>query len=251
MNEYKKLNIARSIFAFIIFVIFGVIIFTEKGGDIFIPKIQEKLNLYLATNYKNIIDKTIQEDIIYKDRTFTMKVIDKLNKEHYFYITYNNGKITDTYKTDYEEGKNLLNKITKNLEQEIYKKTKINAKVNILDSLDEYTSKVQELILNENDLINKKIYSIELNIDLKPWNEINAAIVITNTLNKFKENNINPKNYTITINNIDEITESIEIYNINNNFINNKNKEKILKDIINNKKSELLENNNITFKHLN
>ena len=108
MNNYKKLNIFRGIFAFIIFVIFGIIIFTEKGGDIFIPKIQEKLNTYLLTNYQNIIGKTIQEEITYKDRTFTMKIIDKLNKEHYFYIIYDNGKITDTYQKDYQEGKQLL-----------------------------------------------------------------------------------------------------------------------------------------------
>ena len=251
MNNYKKLNIARGIFAFTIFVIFGIIIFTEKGGDIFIPKIQEKLNEYLLTNYQGIVDKTIQEEIIYKNRTFTMKIIDKLNKDHYFYITYNNGKITDTYQTDYQEGKKLLDKITKNLEKEIYTKTKINTKVKILDSLDNYTSKVQELILNEKNLINSKIYSLEINIDLKPWNGTNAAIMITNTLNTFIEKNIVPKNYTITINNIDEITETIEIYNITNSFVNNKDKENILNDIINNKNSDLLENNKITFKHLN
>lgn len=251
MNNYKKLNIFRGIFAFIIFVIFGIIIFTEKGGDIFIPKIQEKLNTYLLTNYQNIIGKTIQEEITYKDRTFTMKIIDKLNKEHYFYIIYDNGKITDTYQKDYLEGKQLLNKITKDLEEEIYNKTNIKTKVKILDSLENYTTKVQELILNEKNLISSKIYSLEINIDLKPWNGTNAAIVITNTLNTFIEKNIVPKNYTITINNLDEITETIEIYNITNNFVNNKDKEDILNDIINNKNSDLLENNKITFKHLN
>ena len=75
--------------------------------------------------------------------------------------------------------------------------------------------------------------------------------MITNTLNTFIEKNIVPKNYTITINNIDEITETIEIYNITNSFVNNKDKEDILNDIINNKNSDLLENNKITFKHLN
>ena len=69
--------------------------------------------------------------------------------------------------------------------------------------------------------------------------------MITNTLNTFIEKNIVPKNYTITINNIDEITETIEIYNITNSFVNNKDKEDILNDIINNKNSDLLENNKI------
>ncbi len=251
MDKYKRLNIARGIFAFIIFVAFGIIICTEKGGDLLIPKVKEKINNYLTTNYSNIINNINQEEIIYKDRTFTMKVHDKINKNRYFYITYNNGKITDTYKKDYVQGKTLLDKITKDLENEIYNKTKIKTKVNILSSLDEYTTKVQELILKENNLSKTKIYSLDINIDLKPWNEINASTVISNTLNTFKNNNINPKSYTITINNIDEITESIEIYNIDNDFINNSNKEQILHDIIENKKSNLLDENNITFKYLN
>lgn len=251
MNKYKKLNIARGIFAFIIFVAFGIIICTEKGGDFLIPKVQEKLNEYLTTNYTNIINDTIQEEIIYKDRTFTMKIYDKKNKNHYFYVKYDNGKITDTYQEDYIKGQNILNEIKNNLEQEIYNKTKIKVKVEILSSLDKYTSKVQELILKKQNLLNVKIYSLAISIDLKPWNGENASIVITNTLNTFIENNINPKSYTITINNLDEITDTIEIYNINNEFVNNKYKKEILDDIIKNKKSDLLENNNITFKHLN
>ena len=63
MEKYKRLNFARSIFTFIIFVIFGIIICTEKGGHLLIPKIQEKINEYLTTNYKNILDKTIQNEI--------------------------------------------------------------------------------------------------------------------------------------------------------------------------------------------
>ena len=124
MNKYKKLNIARGIFTFIIFVAFGIIICTEKGGNFLIPKVQEKLNEYLTTNYTNIINDTIQEEIIYKDRTFTMKIYDKKNKNHYFYVKYDNGKITDTYQEDYIKGQNILNEIKNNLEQEIYNKTK-------------------------------------------------------------------------------------------------------------------------------
>lgn len=251
MDKYKRLNIARGIFTFIIFVIFGIIICTEKGGDFLIPKVNEKLNNYLTTNYKNIINDTIQEETTYKDRKFTMKITDKINENHYFYITYDNGKITDTYKEDYIQGKTLLKKITKDLEKEIYEKTKINAKVNILSSLDEYTTKVQDIILKEKNLLNLKIYSVDINIDLDTLNATNATTTITDTLNKFIEKKINPKSYTITINNLNDITETIEIYNITNDFVNNSNKEKIINDIIKNKKSDLLDEYNINFKHLN
>ena len=46
-----------------------------------------------------------------------MKVTNKLNKNHYFYITYSNKKITDTYKEDYLEGRTLLTKTSNNLEK--------------------------------------------------------------------------------------------------------------------------------------
>lgn len=251
MDKYKKLNIARSIFAFIIFVAFGIIICTEKGGDILIPKINKKINEYLTTNYTNIINETIQEEIIYKNKTFSMKIHNKLNKNHYFYITYKNGKITDTYQEDYLKGKSLLKELSTKLEKEIYNKTKINTKVNILSSLDKYTSKIQKIIIKEDNLTNIKIYSLAINLDLKTWNKETAANVITNTLKTFINNNINPKSYIITINNMNEITESIEIHNINNDFVNNEYKEEILNDIIKNNKSDLLEEHNITFKYLN
>ena len=251
MDKYKKLNIERGIFAFIIFVAFGIIVCTEKGGDLLIPKVKEKLSKYITTNYTSIVNDTIQDEITYKDKTFTMKIYDKTNKNHYFYITYDNGKITDTYQEDYIKGKSLLNKIQKDLEKEIYNKTKIEAKVNILSSLDKYTSRVQNLILKEENLESLKFYTLSINIDLRTWDEENASKVITDTLNTFIKHNINPKSYTITINNLKEITESIEINNIDNDFMNNEYKEQIFSDIINNKKSNLLNEYNITFKHLN
>ena len=251
MDKYKKLNIARGVFAFIIFVAFGIIVCTEKGGDLLIPKLKEKLNEYITTNYTSIVNNTIQDEITYKDKTFTMKIYDKTNKNHYFYITYDNGKITDTYQEDYIKGKSLLNEIKNTLEKEIYNKTKIEAKVNILSSLDEYTSRVQNLILKEDNLEGLKFYTLSINIDLRTWDEVSASKEITDMLNTFIKYNINPKSYIITINNLKEITESIEIKNIDNDFINNEYKEQILSDIINNKKSDLLDEYNITFKHLN
>mgnify|MGYP003301032597 CR=1 FL=1 len=251
MDKYKKLNIARGVFAFIIFVAFGIIVCTEKGGDLLIPKVKEKLNEYITTNYTSIVNNTIQDEITYKDKTFTMKIYDKTNKNHYFYITYDNGKITDTYQEDYIKGKSLLNEIKNTLEKEIYNKTKIEAKVNILSSLDEYTSRVQNLILKEDNLEGLKFYTLSINIDLRTWDEVSASKEITDMLNTFIKYNINPKSYIITINNLKEITESIEIKNIDNDFINNEYKEQILSDIINNKKSDLLDEYNITFKHLN
>ena len=62
---------------------------------------------------------------------------------------------------------------------------------------------------------------------------------------------IYPKYYVFIINNTNEITKSIEINNIQEDFINNPNREDIIKDILNNNNSKLLNDNNITFKYLN
>ena len=62
---------------------------------------------------------------------------------------------------------------------------------------------------------------------------------------------ITPKNYTLTITNQKEITNSIEIANITTEFINNPHKEEIIRDIINDKKSLLLKESKITYKYKN
>ena len=68
------------------------------------------------------------------------------------YITYKNGKITDTYKEDYLEGKSLLNNLNNNMTKEINNKTKDTYKINFISTLDNYNSQVQDKIINENNL---------------------------------------------------------------------------------------------------
>ena len=43
-------------------------------------QLQTKINEYLTTNYKNIIDKTIQNEIIYKDKNIINKKYKKRNE---------------------------------------------------------------------------------------------------------------------------------------------------------------------------
>ena len=113
MNKQKKLTLERGIFVFIVFVLLGVIVVTEKFGDVMTPKITKKINTYIEEKYKDLNLKT--NDVTFKNTTYTMKVESKENKNHYFYIKYFNRKITDTYKKDYVEGKNLLAYIEKKI----------------------------------------------------------------------------------------------------------------------------------------
>ena len=153
MNKQKKLLLERSIFILIVFVALGVIVITEKFGNIMIPKASKKINTYVDEKYKDLNLKT--NDVTFKNTTYTMKVESKENKHHYFYINYYNRKITDTYKKDYVEGKNLLNYLKKKLKKEINNKTNTNCDIEITSTLDKYTELVQEKIIKKKLVIDK------------------------------------------------------------------------------------------------
>lgn len=242
MNKQKKLLLERSIFILIVFVALGVIVITEKFGNIMIPKASKKINTYVDEKYKDLNLKT--NDVTFKNTTYTMKVESKENKHHYFYINYYNRKITDTYKKDYVEGKNLLNYLKKKLKKEINNKTNTNCDIEITSTLDKYTELVQEKIIKEDNLLELKFYIIKKELVIDKWDEETITNKINNFLEKFE--NITPKSYTITITNKEDITESIEIKNITNEVT-----KEIISDIINNKKSDLLRENKITYKYLN
>ena len=242
MNKQKKLVLERSIFIVIVFVCLGIIVITEKFGNIMIPKATKKINTYIEERYKDLNLKT--NEVTFKNTTYTMKVESKENKNHYFYINYYNRKITDTYKKDYVEGKNLLTHIKKVLKKEISNKTNTNCDIEITSALDEYTDIVKERIIKEDNLLELKFFIIKKELIIDKWDEETITNKINNFLDKF--DNITPKSYTIIITNEEDITESIEIKNITNKV----NKE-IISDIINNKKSDLLKENKITYKYLN
>lgn len=242
MNKRKKLSFERGVFAFIVFVLLGVIIVTEKFGNIMIPKVTKKMNNYINENYKDLNLNT--NDVTYKNTTYTMKVESKENKHHYFYINYYNRKITDTYKKDYIEGKNLLNYIKKKLKKTITHKTNTSCDIEITTTLDKYTDTVKERIIKEDNLLELKFFIVKKELIIDNWNDENITNKINDFLDKFTD--ITPKSYTIIITNKDDITESIEIKNITKKI----NKE-IISDIIKDEKSDLLKENKITYKYLN
>ena len=242
MNKQKKLTLERGVFAFIVFVLLGVIVVTEKFGSIMTPKITKKMHNYIEENYKNLDLKT--NEVTFKNTTYTMKVESKENKHHYFYINYFNRKITDTYKKDYVERKNLLKHIEKKLKKEINNKTNTNCDIEITATLDKYTEIVRERIIKEDNLLELKFFIVKKGLVIDKWDEETITNKINSFINKFGD--ITPKSYAITITNKDDITESIEIKNITNTL-----SKEIINDIINDNKSDLLKENKITYKYLN
>lgn len=252
MNNKNKLVLGQGLFIMFVIVSFGLIVMNEKGGAIFSSKIEKEITIYLEENYSNIINNIKLNPIEYSKRKFKVKVESKKNKNYYFNITYNKGKISDSYSEDYEKGKTLLTHIEKKLEKDIYNKTNIKCKISPLSSLDSYTEKLQDRIIKEENLLELSFYTIEKEIIISNWNSNDIVKEIDDFIETIESNNINPKYYKIIITKEDDITYSIEINNITKDFFNNKNKIKIIENILNdNDKDNILEENKITYKYLN
>ena len=241
----NALIIGRGIFLVFIIVAFGLIIINEKKDELLKNKIEKRINNYLETNFSNL---DLNKDILkYKNKSYKLKVISKKNNNHYFYIIYKDKEITDTYKQDYEEGNTLLKNKTNEIKKEIKEETSIECDVLPTNKLNEYNTLIQEKLLN-NEIDNLKYYYIKKELIIDNWNEEEITKEIINLITTISNNDFTPKYYNITIINNNDITQSIEINNITEDFINNTENIQIIKNIISNNKSELLNKNKITFK---
>ena len=70
-------------------------------------------------------------------------------------------------------------------------------------------------------------------------------------MDTYDSQNITPKNYTITIINKENIKETIQINNLTTDLKDNSSKETIIDDIINDRNSKLLKENDITYDFTN
>ena len=247
MNEGKKLTIQMALFFLVIFVVFGTIVIKEKQNIIFLPKIENSISEYMNNTYQNL---SLEKDkVTEKNNVFTMKVKNIKNKNHYFYIKYTKKKITDTYKTDYLEGKTILKHLSTKLEKDIYKETNISYKVSFDNKFNNYSEKVQKLLLEEN-IKTLKVYTIEKEITTS-WEINNITKILTDTMTTLEKKQFTPKNYTFIITNEKDITQSVKINNIKSSLINENKLQIIISDIINNNKSNILAENKITYEYLN
>ena len=251
MHNKNTLILSRGLFIIIIIVAFGLIIMNEKGGELFKTKIDKKINEYLETHYKDSIENANLEEITYDNNTFTKKIVSKQNKNLYFYIQYKNKEIKDTYQEDYEEGKTLLDYIDKKLEKEIKSKAKIDCTVESINTLNNYSEKVQERNIKEDNLLQLKFLIIKKEIEIDNWTKEEITKEIVAFIETVNNKDITPKYYEITINNPADITTSIIISNITEDFLKANNKEQIIEDIINKKETQSLKDSNLMIKYEN
>ena len=119
MNSKNSLLLGRGIFIIFTIVALGLIVMNEKGGSLFLNKIDKQLENHFETNYQDIKNNVIVKEAKYKEGLFQKKIVSKENNNLFFYIEYKDKKITDTYTKDYKEGKTLFNYLNKELEKEI------------------------------------------------------------------------------------------------------------------------------------
>ncbi len=244
----KKLQLQYYIFFIVVFVLFSVLIITEKLSPLMNDKVDKKLNNYIKENYKLNNIKTTKTKYI--DTVYQKKVVSTLNNNYYFIVYYDKKKITDTYQKDYVEGNTFLKHISKSIQNTIYKKNNTKYTISINNKFNNFTEEVKTKIFKEEDLESLSIYTLSYKLKTTFDNKTISNQII-NIDKNLSSNNINPKSYEITITDEKDITNSIKINGINRNIINSNKLNNIIDDIINNKKSNILNENNITYKKLN
>lgn len=239
----QKLKIQYAIFLIIVILLFGTIVINQKLTPFFEKKADQKINTYIEEHYKDLKDMN-KEPTKENNNSYTKIIRNKHNKNYYFKVTYKDKTITSTYQKDYVEGYSFLKYISNKIEKDINKKVNKKYKVLINNKLNKYSENTKNNIIKEKDLLSSEIYSLEIKINTKTTiNDITNSIISIN--NKLLSQNIKPKSYNFII--IDS-TSKKEI-KINNLVINN-NLKYIINDIILNRNSDLLKNNNITYEKL-
>ena len=216
MNEQQKLTLKMALLFLVVFVFFGVIIVKEKFDILFIPKVEKKFDTYLQDNYMSIYSSLKKNKINYKNDVFTLKVTSSQNKNLFFYLTYTNKKIKDTYQKDYIEGNSLLNHIEKSIEKDVLTKTNEEVEISIDTNLDEFAKTVKDKIINTNSSAYStlKIYTLKKEILTKKFSSKEITESILSFTSLLKKNNITPKAYSFTIINEDDLTKTISLDNL-------------------------------------
>lgn len=246
MKQDKKLILGMALLFLITFVSFGTIVVTEKLAPFFTDKIKTKFETYIEKNYKDDKNNLTIGKITYKNQQYKAKISNKKNKNWYFYITYQNKKIKDTYKEDYLEGKTLLTSIERKIEKKV--KDKLNQKVTITFplTLNKYTNQIKENLIS-NNLKEIKTYDITLTITTPTLTTENINKELEKRIQELYQIDIYPNHYTIKINSKDE---KLTITNLTEKTMKKEYRTQIINDIINNTNSNIIKENNITYNYV-
>ena len=161
MNERNKLTFCMAFLFFFVIVGFGSIVIEEKKISLVLPKAQKKITNYIKDKYSDEkkefkVSKT-KYDL--KCNCYKSKVTNKINNNLYFYVTYKQKKIKDTYVNDYKKGIVLLSDIEKKLTNELQNLNKDQQgnkdktlKVKINKTLDKFNPSIKNDILTTKNI---------------------------------------------------------------------------------------------------
>ena len=226
MNEKNKLTLYMGILYMLAILFFGIILIDDKAKDYKIPQAEKKLKTYIKNTYKEEIKDFTYGKTKRHGSRYDIKVYNKKNKDLYFTVSYENKKITDTYKKDYVEGKTLNKNIEKYLNNMINEEIKQNKnnyttyKIVYNTKLNNCTTFVRNKLLNKT--YNIPIYTIYVETSFNN----NLEDVLTNILNYTKKLNLTPKDYHLILNNENNLSKSIDL-KIDNDII-----EESIKEIV-------------------
>lgn len=244
----NKLKIEFTIFAILVITAFSVIIIQEKMTPMLNKKVDEKMFNYLQENYAKDLDVNGLgvSKTKYKNHSYQKTIYNPTNDKLNFTIIYKNKEFSDNYQENYVEGKEFLNYISNKTNQIIHNYYKEKTKVTIDKKLNEYNDKIKEKLLKEDNLIALSIYNldIELTSNLSET-DITKLLIDTNTT--LESSGIIPRTYSFTIIDTKDVAKYITIKNIKPDLIKSNSINTVIKNIFNNKKDDIIINNNIEY----
>lgn len=236
----NKLRIQMfSLYIIVIFLIISILLL-EYSNPLTIKRIDNKLTDFYNRHY-NLKDVKLNKTIYIKNKrllkkgTYIKRITNIYNKDLYFEIKYKRHYITSNYNYSYKKGKiflsNYLDKISKTTKN----------KLTLSKTLDELTQ-YRTNLLKGNNIKSIPFYDMELLIKDVDYNPISIKKEIIKKIDL----SYNPNKYIIKI---EKASINLTIYNISYDIIKNDNFINILYDIMEKKESNLLKENNITYKY--
>lgn len=236
----NKLRIQMfSLYIIVIFLIISILLL-EYSNPLTIKRIDNKLTDFYNRHY-NLKDVKLNKTIYIKNKrllkkgTYIKRITNIYNKDLYFEIKYKRHYITSNYNYSYKKGEiflsNYLDKISKTTKN----------KLTLSKTLDELTQ-YRTNLLKGNNIKSIPFYDMELLIKDVDYNPISIKKEIIKKIDL----SYNPNKYIIKI---EKASINLTIYNISYDIIKNDNFINILYDIMEKKESNLLKENNITYKY--
>lgn len=236
----NKLRIQMfSLYIIVIFLIISILLL-EYSNPLTIKRIDNKLTDFYNRHY-NLKDVKLNKTIYIKNKrllkkgTYIKRITNIYNKDLYFEIKYKRHYITSNYNYSYKKGEiflsNYLDKISKTTKN----------KLTLSKTLDELTQ-YRTNLLKGNNIKSIPFYDMELLIKDVDYNPISIKKEIIKKIDL----SYNPNKYIIKI---EKASIDLTIYNISYDTIKNDNFINILYDIMEKKESNLLKENNITYKY--